>query len=113
MPRWCRGRVDQGLFRALPGTVTGKIRFALPPPLITALAVTMIALWPGLGLGLGLQPGPGALHHLPSSVRGLVTSGILPAALIAIALNLILPAELADKSAGEMSGRFAGDSDDA
>ncbi|MEC3861096.1 nucleobase:cation symporter-2 family protein [Mesobacterium sp. TK19101] len=61
-----------------------------------------------LSLGLGLQLEPGALQHLPTSVKVLATSGILPAALIAIVLNLILPAELSDESTEEMSGTFAG-----
>ena len=108
MPRWCRGRDDRGLFHARPGTVTGKNRFALPP-LVRGLVVTMIA----PTLGLGLQPAPGAVQHLRSPVRVLATSGILPATLIASVLNLILPGGGADKSTGEMTERFAGDSNSA
>ncbi len=44
-----------------------------------------------LSLGLGLQLEPGALQHLPDTVRVLLSSGLLPAATIAIVLNLALP----------------------
>ncbi|MFK8079692.1 MAG: 2-oxo-4-hydroxy-4-carboxy-5-ureidoimidazoline decarboxylase [Granulosicoccus sp.] len=44
-----------------------------------------------LSLGLGLQLEPEALQHLPDTARVLMTSGLLPAALIAIVLNLLLP----------------------
>jgi xanthine permease len=46
-----------------------------------------------LSIGLGLQLEPGALQHLPATVKVLMTSGLLPAALIAIILNLIIPHE--------------------
>ncbi len=61
-----------------------------------------------LSLGLGLQLEPGALQHLPGTLKVLATSGILPAALIAIVLNLILPTELADEATEEVSGGMAG-----
>ncbi|MFV0386370.1 uracil-xanthine permease family protein [Paracoccus sp. (in: a-proteobacteria)] len=61
-----------------------------------------------LSLGLGLQLEPGALQHLPGTLQVLATSGILPAALIAIALNLILPEELASESTEEVSGGMSG-----
>ncbi|MFT6074529.1 MAG: NCS2 family nucleobase:cation symporter-2 [Yoonia sp.] len=61
-----------------------------------------------LSLGLGLQLEPGALQHLPSTWKVLATSGILPAALIAIVLNLILPEELPGESTEEVSGGMAG-----
>jgi len=61
-----------------------------------------------LSLGLGLQLEPGALQHLPGTVKVLATSGILPAALIAIVLNLILPEELSDEATEEVSGGMAG-----
>jgi NCS2 family nucleobase:cation symporter-2 len=61
-----------------------------------------------LSLGLGLQLEPQALQHLPDSVRILATSGILPAALIAIVLNLVLPEELAAEATEEVSGGLAG-----
>ncbi|WP_193142686.1 MULTISPECIES: uracil-xanthine permease family protein [unclassified Meridianimarinicoccus] len=61
-----------------------------------------------LSLGLGLQLEPGALQYLPSTLKVLATSGILPAALIAIVLNLVLPEELADEATEEVSGGMAG-----
>ena len=61
-----------------------------------------------LSIGLGLQLEPGALQHMPDTARILLTSGLVPAALIAIVLNLILPHELADEATEEVSGGMAG-----
>ena len=61
-----------------------------------------------LSLGLGLQLEPQALQYLPETVKVLATSGILPAALIAIVLNLVLPSELAAEATEELSGGLAG-----
>jgi xanthine permease len=61
-----------------------------------------------LSIGLGLQLEPGAVQYLPDTLRILMTSGLLPAALIAIVLNLILPEELADEATEEVSGGMAG-----
>jgi len=47
-----------------------------------------------LSVGLGLQLVPDALQHLPSTAKVLLTSGLLPAAFLAIILNLVLPEEL-------------------
>ena len=47
-----------------------------------------------LSIGLGLQMVPDALQHLPTTLKILLTSGLLPAAAIAIILNLALPEEL-------------------
>ena len=44
-----------------------------------------------LSVGLGLQLEPGALQHLSGTVKVLMTSGLLPAAALAISLNLVLP----------------------
>lgn len=44
-----------------------------------------------LSVGLGLQLEPGALQHLPQTLSVLMTSGLLPAAVIAIVLNLLIP----------------------
>ena len=63
-----------------------------------------------LSVGLGLQLEPGAVQHLPDTLRILLTSGLLPAATIAIVLNLILPHELAGESTEEVSGGLAGHS---
>jgi NCS2 family nucleobase:cation symporter-2 len=63
-----------------------------------------------LSVGLGLQLEPGALQHMPDTARILLTSGLLPAAVISIALNLILPEELTDESTEEVSGGLSGHS---
>ena len=52
-----------------------------------------------LALCLGLQVEPGALQHVPDTLRVLLVSGLLPAAFIAIVLNLIFPEELAAEAA--------------
>ncbi len=65
-----------------------------------------------ISVGLGLQLEPKAVQYLPDSIRILMTSGLLPAALIAIVLNLILPEELAGESTEEISGGMAGHDDD-
>ncbi|MBX2882047.1 MAG: purine permease, partial [Granulosicoccus sp.] len=44
-----------------------------------------------LSVGLGLQLEPASLQHLPETVRLLMATGLLPAALIAILLNRLLP----------------------
>ena len=49
-----------------------------------------------LSVGLGLQLEPGALQHLPRTAQILMTSGLLPSALIAIFLNLALPKDLGE-----------------
>ena len=56
-----------------------------------------------LSLGLGLQFEPGALQHLPDTARILLSSGLLPAATIAIVLNLVLPEDIDGK--GESSNQ--------
>ena len=61
-----------------------------------------------LSIGLGLQLEPGALQHLPDTAKILLTSGLLPAAFLAIILNLVLPEELGDEQTEEMSGGMAG-----
>lgn len=47
-----------------------------------------------LSVGLGLQQAPEALQHLPPVAKVLMTSGLLPAAVLSIALNLLLPQDL-------------------
>jgi len=61
-----------------------------------------------LSVGLGLQLDPNAVQYLPDTLRILMTSGLLPAALIAIVLNLILPEELSDEATEEVSGGMQG-----
>ena len=50
--------------------------------LIVAVSLTM---------GLGLQLEPAVLQHLPDTARILLSTGVLPTAILAIVLNLILP----------------------
>jgi NCS2 family nucleobase:cation symporter-2 len=47
-----------------------------------------------LSIGLGLQQVPDAMAFLGDTARILLTSGLLPAAFIAIFLNLVLPEEI-------------------
>ncbi|MFO8126766.1 uracil-xanthine permease family protein [Yoonia sp.] len=61
-----------------------------------------------LSVGLGLQLDPKAVQYLPDTLHILMTSGLLPAAVIAIVLNLILPEELADEATEEVSGGMSG-----
>ncbi|CAN5229287.1 nucleobase:cation symporter-2 family protein [soil metagenome] len=44
-----------------------------------------------LSLSVGLQLEPATVGHLPETLRILLTSGVLPAAIIAVVLNLIVP----------------------
>ena len=44
-----------------------------------------------ISIGLGLLQEPGALQHLPSTLQSLLATGLLPASVIAIVLNLIIP----------------------
>jgi NCS2 family nucleobase:cation symporter-2 len=48
-----------------------------------------------LSIGLGLQLTPEALQHVPGTLKILLTSGLLPAAALAILLNLLIPQEAA------------------
>ncbi|MCP1170435.1 uracil-xanthine permease family protein [Limimaricola litoreus] len=57
----------------------------------------MVILAVSLSLGLGLQLEPQAVQYLPETARVLLTSGLLPAAFLAIVLNLVLPEALADE----------------
>ena len=61
-----------------------------------------------LAVGLGLQLESGALQHTPDWLRVLLASGLLPAAFIAIILNLVLPKELPDEATEEISGGMSG-----
>lgn len=61
-----------------------------------------------LSIGLGLQLDPKAVQYLPDTLRILMTSGLLPAAVIAIVLNLVLPEELTEESTEEVSGGLKG-----
>ena len=62
-----------------------------------------------ISIGLGLQLEPGALQHLPSTAKVLLTSGLLPAAFIAIVLNLALPQDLDQQQTSLISGGLEGE----
>ena len=61
-----------------------------------------------LSVGLGLQLEPAAVAGLPDQAEVLMTSGLLPAAFLAIVLNLVLPDELAAEATEEVSGGLQG-----
>ncbi|MBC6442807.1 MAG: purine permease [Rhodobacteraceae bacterium] len=61
-----------------------------------------------LSVGLGLQQEPGALQYVGGTLKVLLTSGLLPAALLAIILNLVLPENLSDEATEEVSGGMSG-----
>ncbi|MGB3244289.1 MAG: nucleobase:cation symporter-2 family protein [Sulfitobacter sp.] len=54
----------------------------------------MVIFATALSVGLGLQLVPEALQHLGETAQVLLTSGLLPTAVIAIVLNLALPEDL-------------------
>ncbi|MGJ8545678.1 MAG: uracil-xanthine permease family protein [Sulfitobacter sp.] len=54
----------------------------------------MVIFATALSVGLGLQLVPEALQHLGQTAQVLLTSGLLPSAVIAIVLNLALPEDL-------------------
>ena len=51
----------------------------------------MIILAMSMSIGLGLQAVPKSMQHLPDSLEMLMVSGLLPAAAIAVVLNLLIP----------------------
>lgn len=57
----------------------------------------MLVFGVSLSLALGLQLEPDAVAHLPETARVLLTSGVMPAAVLAVVLNLVLPRETADE----------------
>jgi len=54
----------------------------------------MVVFGVALSVGLGLQLEPTALQQLPDTLQALLTTGLLPAAAIAVTLNLLLPERL-------------------
>ncbi len=54
----------------------------------------MVIFATALSVGFGLQLEPSALQHLPKTVQILLTSGLLPSAILAIVLNLVIPEEI-------------------
>ncbi|MEO1158920.1 MAG: nucleobase:cation symporter-2 family protein [Pseudomonadota bacterium] len=65
-----------------------------------------------ISVGLGLQLEPNALFFLPGTAKVLLTSGLLPAAFLAILLNLVLPEEIGHDQTEEVTGGMAGHKDD-
>ena len=64
----------------------------------------MIIFATALSIGLGLQLVPDALQHVGGTWKILLTSGLLPAAFIAILLNLFLPEDIdGDKAEGKLT----------
>ena len=57
-----------------------------------------------LSVGLGLQLVPTALQHLPDTLKVLMTSGLLPAAVIAILLNALMPQDEEERLANHLRG---------
>ena len=51
----------------------------------------MLILATSLSFGLGLQAVPKSMQHLPDSIEMLMTSGLLPVAVLAVVMNLLLP----------------------
>lgn len=64
-----------------------------------------------LSIGLGLQLVPDALVHMGSTWKILLTSGLLPAAFIAIVLNLLLPDDVEGDGEHETQLSGLGNSD--
>ena len=56
----------------------------------------MVIFATSLSVGLGLQMVPEALQHMGRTMQVLLSSGLLPSAVLAITLNLILPEDLGD-----------------
>ncbi len=51
----------------------------------------MVILATSLSVGLGLQAVPKSMQHLPDSIEMLMISGLLPVAVLAVIMNLLLP----------------------
>jgi NCS2 family nucleobase:cation symporter-2 len=53
----------------------------------------MMILAASMSVGLGLQQVPKSMQHLPDNLEMLAVSGLLPVAVLAVVLNLVLPKE--------------------
>ena len=51
----------------------------------------MVILATSLSVGLGLQAVPKSMQHLPDSIEMLMVSGLLPVAVLAVVMNMVLP----------------------
>ena len=54
----------------------------------------MMILATSLSVGLGLQAVPKSMQHLPDTLEMLVTTGLLPVAVLAVVMNLLLPEDI-------------------
>jgi xanthine permease len=54
----------------------------------------MMILATSLSVGLGLQAVPKSMQHLPDTLEMLVTTGLLPVAVLAVVMNLLLPKDI-------------------
>lgn len=66
----------------------------------------MVIFATALSVGLGLQLVPEALQHVGGNLKVLLTSGLLPAAVIAIVLNLLIPDD--EEQSGEHETQLSG-----
>lgn len=77
-------------FHATRGSMSvGESSGGLPPDSVVEDEDAIFGV--SLSLALGLQLEPAALQHLPETLRILLGSGVLPAALCAVVLNLAVP----------------------
>jgi xanthine permease len=60
---------------------------------------TMLIFGIALSVGIGLELEPASVQHLPQTLRIVLTSGVLPAALIAVVLNLTVPERIGESPA--------------
>ncbi|WP_120497610.1 uracil-xanthine permease family protein [Kiloniella sp. EL199] len=58
----------------------------------------MVIIAVSLGIGLGLKSVPEAVAAMPATAKILLTSGLVPAAFLAIVLNLIIPKDASDQA---------------
>ena len=91
MPQSVLGGAAVMMFSSI---VVSGIQLITKHPL-TARSITIVSV--ALGLGYGIGSNGGILGHLPSYIQLVFGgSGIVPAALVAIVLNIVLPKEEAD-----------------
>ena len=103
------GTARAAVFGAMPNTTFSQnvglmaITSMMSRHVVTLGAGFLIMCWlvfgVSLSLALGLRLEPAAAMYLPETLRILVTSGVLPAAVLAIVRNLVLPHETADEEA--------------
>ena len=88
MPQSVLGGAAVMMFSSI---VVSGIQLITKEPL-TARGITIVSV--ALGLGYGIGSNTGVLSHLPQTIQLIFGgSGIVPAALVAILLNIVLPKE--------------------